>query len=80
MNQAWQRFSVLLVMLAASHAALRAASTNRDSERRVLAYVNAHLQPGRPERPDWRLNKIAAAIIGCDQGFHLARQFCIAIA
>ena len=48
MNQAWQRFSVLLVMLAASHAALRAASTNRDSERRVLAYVNAHLQPGRP--------------------------------
>ncbi len=48
MNPAWQRFSVLLVMLAASHAALLAASTNRDSERRVLAYVNAHLQPGRP--------------------------------
>jgi len=48
MNPAWQRLSLLLVVTAAFETPARAVSPNRDSERRVLAYVNAHLQPGRP--------------------------------
>jgi thiol-disulfide isomerase/thioredoxin len=48
MKPVWQMLSALLVLIAALQLAVLEASTNRESERRVLAYVNAHLQPGRP--------------------------------